>query len=115
MDQGQNQQAPVLPVVPQTANTLQPVAAERDRGLEMVIPINRSGWSIAAGYVALFNIPFVFMAPIALILGIVGLKDIKKNPSRAGRGRCWFAVIYSIIAIVLFAVIIAFAASSGNK
>ncbi len=67
MDRGQTPQAPVPPVVPQIESTPQPVVAERDRGLEMVIPINRSGWSIAAGYVALFNIPFVFMAPIGLM------------------------------------------------
>lgn len=74
---------------------------ERNRGLEILVPINRSGWSIAAGYVALFNIPFLITAPFALILGIVGLIDIKKNPSRAGRGRCWFAIIYSGLALAI--------------
>lgn len=85
----------------------QPVAPpERNRGLEMVMPINRSGWALAAGYVALFSIPFVFLAPVAVILGIIGLLDLKKNPSRAGRGRCWFAVIYGGLTIVLSAIVL---------
>lgn len=92
------------PVVPQSV-PVQPVAPPpRDRGLEMVIPINRSGWALAAGYVALFSVPFVFLAPIGVILGIVGLLDLRKNPSRAGRGRCWFAIIYGGLVMVLVAV-----------
>lgn len=95
---------------PEPAAPIQDPAAtpERNRGLEMVIPINRSGWSIAAGYVALFNIPFIFMAPIAIVLGILGLKDIQKNPNRAGRGRCWFAIIYGGVTVLLFGVVLYF-------
>lgn len=103
---------------PQTPATEQPVSAvaqpqqtvapvpERNRALEMVIPINRSGLSIAAGYVALFNIPFVIMAPIGIVLGVLGLHDIKQNPGRAGKGRCWFAIVYGSLTILLIAVAI---------
>ena len=88
---------------PQPIPQSQPVIPERNRGLEMVIPINRSGWSIAAGYVALFNIPFVIVAPVGIILGIVGLRDISKHAGRAGKGRCWFAIIYGSLTIALIA------------
>ena len=81
-----------------------PQTPERNRALEFVVPINRSGWSIAAGYVALFNIPFFVTAPFALLLGIVGLVDLSKHPTRAGRGRCWFAIIYSAAVMIFIAV-----------
>ena len=84
----------------------QPQAPQRDKVVEMLIPINRSGWAIAAGYVALFNFPLVFCAPIALVLGIIALMDIRKHPDHAGRGRIWFAIIYSAIIILLFGFIL---------
>ena len=68
-----------------------------------MIPINRSGWAIAAGYVALFTIPFVFVGPIAILLGILGLNAIKKNPGKVGKGRCWFALIYGLIGTLILA------------
>lgn len=101
----QPQQA-AAPATSQSVSPQSMTPPTRDRGLEMVIPINRSGWALAAGYVALFSIPFVFLAPIGVALGIVGLVDLKKNPSRAGRGRCWFAVIYGGLTMVLVAVVL---------
>lgn len=84
---------PVAEAQPQTG------VPQRDKGMEMILPVNRSGWSIAAGYVALFNLPFIFFAPIGVILGIIALRDIKKNPQRAGRGRAWFAIIYGFVSM----------------
>ena len=99
-------------VVSQPQQTVAPVP-ERNRGLEMVIPINRSGLSIAAGYVALFNIPFVIMAPIGIVLGVLGLHDIKEHPGRAGSGRCWFAIVYGSLTI-LFIVVAILLSTSKN-
>lgn len=70
----------------------------------MLVPVDRSGMAIAAGYLALFSVLGVF-APLALLCGILGLKDIKNNPDKHGKGRCWFGIImgtiFSIIMILI--------------
>ena len=71
-----------------------------DRVLEWSVPINRSGLAVAAGYVALFTIPLLFVGPIAVLLGILALGDIRRNPEKLGRGRAWFAIIYGGIGTI---------------
>lgn len=61
-------------------------------GLEYIIPIGRSGWSIAAGYLAFFSL-FCFPAPFALLCGVMGLRDIKNNPKKLGKPRAIFGII----------------------
>jgi hypothetical protein len=58
----------------------------------MLLPVNRTGWSIAAGYAGLFSVLLIF-APIALILGVVALLDLTHKPDVGGRGRAWFGVV----------------------
>jgi hypothetical protein len=65
---------------------------QRDRSKEALYPVNRTGLSIAAGYLGLFSILLVF-APIALVLGVVALIDLTHKPDVGGRGRAWFAVV----------------------
>lgn len=78
-------------------------------GLEYVIPINTSLWAIAAGYFGLFCV-LVFPAPIALILGIIALWDIRIRRDReekiAGKGRAIFAIVMGALftAVLLFMV-----------
>jgi len=57
-----------------------------------LIPVGRSLWAIAAGYAGLFAV-LCFPAPIALILGIVAIWDIKKHPKRHGMGRAVFGLV----------------------
>ena len=77
-----------------------PSAAD-DRGLAWILPVHRSGLAIAAGYVALFGIFIFVLAPIALVLGIFALRDLKRNPGRLGHGRAWFAIIAGGVMTVL--------------
>ena len=84
------------PMAPQ-AGPLQPMegGAESlgdDMGLRLLLPVGRSGWAIAAGYLGLFSL-LVCPAPAALIVGIIALMDIKKNPKKHGLGRAWFGII----------------------
>jgi hypothetical protein len=60
--------------------------------MRFLLPVGRSGWAIAAGYAGLFAVLF-FPAPIALVLGIVAIRDIQKHPEKHGMGRAIFAVI----------------------
>ena len=83
-----------------SASPTPPEKTTEEKVLEWTVPINRSGWAIAAGYVALFNIPFVILGPISITLGIVGLLDAKKKQKR-GKGRSLFAIIYGAIATAI--------------
>jgi hypothetical protein len=67
---------------------------ETNPGLKYVAPIGRSGWAIAAGYMAIVG-SLVIPAPIAIVLGIIALSDIKKHPEKLGKTRAWFAIVYS--------------------
>ncbi len=60
--------------------------------LRFVISVNPSAWAVAAGYAGIFAI-LLPLAPIAIILGIVALKDLKKNPSKTGKGRAVFGIL----------------------
>ncbi len=79
-----------------------------DDYLKWVVPINRSGLAIAAGYVGLFAI-LILPAPVALLLGLLALRDIKKNPKKLGKGRAWFGIITGAFGtlIIVYAVIMA--------
>ena len=71
-----------------------------DKALGFIVPINVSGLAIAAGYVGLFSIALL-PAPVAIILGILALRDLKQNPDRAGKGRAIFAIIMGSIFTLL--------------
>lgn len=58
-------------------------SVDDDPAIRMLIPVGRSGYAIAAGYFGLFSMIF-FPAPIALMLGIVALRDIKQHPNKGG-------------------------------
>ncbi|GAC1387485.1 MAG: hypothetical protein NVS1B7_0920 [Candidatus Saccharimonadales bacterium] len=77
------------PALPQPAAT---PAAPSISGVNPVSKTNRSGWAIAAYYVGLTAI-LVLPAPIALMLGIIAINDIKKHPTKRGKGGAWFAII----------------------
>lgn len=87
-----------------------PVPVENDPAMRMIIPIDRSGLAIAAGYLGLVSIIY-FLAPIALLLGILAIRDIKMHPDKHGMGRAIFGVvmgaIFTIVLLVFVIVIIA--------
>ena len=67
-----------------------------DAGIRLLLPVGRSGWAIAAGYMGLFAL-LIFPAPIALILAFLGHRDIRKSRSsphpKHGMGRVILAYI----------------------
>ncbi len=61
-----------------------------------LIPSQRmSSWAFAAGYVGLFAV-LCFPAPIALILGVIALRDCNKR-SVEGKGRAIFAIVMGAV------------------
>ncbi len=55
-------------------------------GMRMLLPVGRSGYAIAAGYLGLCAfIPFC--APLALLFAVLAIFDLRKHPEKTGWGR----------------------------
>lgn len=74
-----------------------------DPAVRMLLPVGRSGLAIAAGYAGLFAV-IPFLAPIALLLGILAIRDLRKNPEKHGMGRAIFGLAMGIVFTLLLVV-----------
>ena len=81
---------------------------EDQLGMRVLLPVGRSGWAIAAGYLGLFAM-VLFPAPIALIVSIIAIRDIKKSKAEGkqkfGLGRAIFGLVMGIIFTILLILI----------
>ncbi|BCX47558.1 hypothetical protein HAHE_14660 [Haloferula helveola] len=81
-----------------------------DVGMRMLLPVGRSGWAIAAGYLGLISLVIV-PAPLALIVSIVAVRDIQKSrrtgKPKHGMGRVIFWLIMGGLGTVVLLVILA--------
>jgi hypothetical protein len=84
-------------------------SVEENPVVRMLIPVGRSGWAIAAGYFGLFSL-LMLPAPIAILLGIIAIRDIKKHPNKHGMGRAIFGLVMGILCTipVIMALVAAF-------
>ena len=73
-------------------------------GMRMLLPVGRSGLAIAAGYLGLFSF-LVIPAPFALVVSMLAIRDIKRNPHIHGMGRAIFGLIMGILGSITLAVI----------
>jgi hypothetical protein len=73
---------------------------EENAAIRMLIPIGRSGWAIAAGYAGLFAV-LALPAPLAVLFGILAIRDIRKHPRKHGMGRAIFGLVMGILGTVL--------------
>jgi len=84
----------------------------QDAGIRMLIPVGRSGWAIASGYlglIALFPLVGLPFAIGAIVTGILAIREIRRDPTKHGMGRAIFGliagglmtVVSSIFAIML--------------
>lgn len=64
----------------------------QDAGMRMLMPVGRSGWAIAAGYLGLISV-LVFPAPFAVIAGILAIREMKRDPEKHGMGRAIFGLV----------------------
>ena len=67
-----------------------------DPGMRMLLPVGRSGWAIAAGYLGLLSL-LGCVGPIAVVVSIVAIRDIKAHPDRHGMGRAVFGLVMGIV------------------
>ena len=89
-------------------STIHSESIEDIAGMRMLLPIGRSWWAMAAGYLGLVSI-LVLPAPFALACGIIGIVDIRRNPKKHGMGRCLFGIIAGgiVSAILIFVICVA--------
>ena len=62
----------------------------------MLLPVGRSGWAIASGYLGLISLfPFIGILTgiAAVVTGVLAIRDIKRNPQRHGMGRAIFGIV----------------------
>ena len=66
--------------------------------------MGRSGWAIAAGYLGLFAL-VILPAPLALLISIIAIWDIRRSRSAAhpntGMGRAIFGLITGLLGTAL--------------
>ncbi len=67
-----------------------------DDGLQYVVPVNTNVLAILAGYLGLVSV-LCFPAPFALIVGILALRQLKKNPEQHGKGRAVFGIVMGVL------------------
>jgi hypothetical protein len=72
-----------------------------DAAIRMLLPVGRSGWAIAAGYLGLISL-LAFPAPFALLTGILAIRDMKKHPEKHGMGRAIFGIVMGVLCPCLF-------------
>lgn len=90
-----HESAPACPHCGAPQKRVTNTVAEEDPALKYLIPIGRSAWAIAAGYLGLFAV-LLIPAPLALGAGILALRDIGKHPEKFGRGRAWFGIVLGL-------------------
>ena len=71
---------------------------QHDAMTRMLIPVDRSGWAVAAGYAGLVSLFCLVTAPLAIILGVVALRDLKRHPEQHGKGRAIFGIAAGVVA-----------------
>lgn len=96
--------APGQPGLPSGGGPPPPGQATPDPALKFVIPVGRTPLALIAGYVGLLGL-FIVPAPLALLLGIWAVIDLKKKPGMSGAGRAWFAIIVGLLGSVLLGLI----------
>ena len=92
-----------------TDHVAHPSAPQHDpasSAMKWMLPLGRSGWAIAAGYAGLFAI-LILPAPLALVLGLVAMFDIRRN-RRGGTGRAVFGIVMGALGSALLAFILFF-------
>jgi hypothetical protein len=82
-----------------------PPPGSGDPAMRWLLPVDRSGWAIAAGYFGLFSI-LIVPAPIAIVVSLIAIRDIRKHPERHGMGRALFGLIagalFTLVPVVMF-------------
>jgi len=97
---------------PQNHYPLYPYQAARpqelsdDPTIRALLPVGRTGLSIAAGWIGFFSLIIWPLGFIAVIFSIVALNELNKRPDMLGKGRALFGLMAGLVGIGLFILVI---------
>src|SRR5262249_20352987 len=74
----------------------------------MLIPVGRPGVAIAAGYLGLFSLLPGF-GPIAIVVSLVALRKLSREPNLSGGGRAYFGLIMGVLTTLLYGILLVLA------
>ena len=95
---------------PPIRGTSQPDMGQ-DAGLRMLLPVGRSGWAIAAGYLGLISV-LLIPGPFAVLTAVLAIRDMRRNPKLHGMGRAIFGLVMGSLGTVgLIGAVIAIASA----
>lgn len=91
-------QPPAAAAAPASAD---PRPLSENARVRALLPIGRSGFAIAAGYLGLFSlIPFVGV--LAIAFGLLAIRHIRRNPQRHGMGRAIFGIAAGAVTLLAY-------------
>lgn len=93
------QRPTAMPVPPVSPGPLQSPQYAEGGGVSSIIPY-RNGHALAGYYCGIFSLVPVFglvLGPVALVLGVLGLKNANRDPAAKGKGHAWVAIILGSI------------------
>lgn len=79
---------------------LSPSRLGDDAAIRWLLPVGRAPWAIAAGYLGLFSILLVF-GPFSIVAGLLGLRQIRRDPRLHGKGRAAFGIVAGALATLV--------------
>jgi hypothetical protein len=85
-----------------------------DVGLRMLLPVGRSGWAIASGYLGLLSV-LLIPAPFAILTGILAIRHIRSNSKVHGMGRAIFGLIMGSLGTAVMLLILILIATGKMK
>ncbi|MCA9333459.1 DUF4190 domain-containing protein [Candidatus Saccharibacteria bacterium] len=68
------------------------LAIGEDKTMRYILPVGRSGWAIASGYLGLISV-LILPAPLAVLTGLLAVREIRRNPAKLGMGRAIFGIV----------------------
>lgn len=74
---------------------------QTEAGMRLLLPVGRSGYAIAAGYLGLVSV-LLIPAPFAIIFGILAIRDIKKHKNKHGLPRAIFGITLGAIFTIFY-------------
>jgi hypothetical protein len=92
--------------IPEVTPVHRPPDLGDDPAIRMLLPVGRSGWAIAAGYLGLVSV-LCIPAPFALLAGILAIREMRRDPKKHGMGRAVFGIVMGGIGTVMLLIMAA--------
>lgn len=76
-----------------------------DAAMRFLLPVGRSGWAIAAGYLGLCSVLLV-PAPFAVICALLAIRQIHRDRSKHGYVRAVFGLLMGIVFTIVLGLVL---------